>query len=229
MARQKVKRALWVLPFLIPALLAIGALLAEGQLPGRFPVGLRPGQITQNTLQVDNSTTPNRTQIGCEVEQVGGATVQGIRMYGASAGNPPTIEALACTGADSNINLRLAPVAGGRILLSGPVTLSSPTTLGDGGTAIGVFRHGTCSLTAPTALLASSADAASSVPCTATGIISTDRVWVAPFPGLENGLVLKAWSAGTGSIVLTFRCTLSSAACAATMGTGAYTWQAITP
>ena len=90
------------------ALIAAPLLAQVG--PGVFAVALRPAAIAQYHLKVDNSTTPQRTNIGCETDQTGSATVNGLRIVGAAAGSPPLISAVACTGGDANIGISLRPL-----------------------------------------------------------------------------------------------------------------------
>jgi len=74
---------------------------------GQFPVVIR-GQSGQNTLKVNTATTPQRTEIGCEVDQEAGTTVNGIRFTGNATGQTPTIIALSCpNGGDANPGIQL--------------------------------------------------------------------------------------------------------------------------
>lgn len=91
---------------LLVGLLAIlwGPLDVLGQAAkGKFPVVVRPTTSAQHSLKVDSSTTPQRTEIGCEVDQEGGTTVNGWRIVGAATTVAPTIQSLGCAnGGDTS-------------------------------------------------------------------------------------------------------------------------------
>ncbi len=94
-------------------LVVIGAELGYlGAQPARgsFPAQLRGAPVEQNSLKVDNSTTPNRVDVGCEKDQEGGGSqpVNGLRLFGAVAGSGPTLQTIPCTGGDANIPLTIA-------------------------------------------------------------------------------------------------------------------------
>ena len=86
----------------------VGVVVAQSA-KGNFPVQLRGGPTAQNTLKVDNSVTPARTNFGCEKDQEGGASqpVNGLRIVGAIAGSGPIIQTVPCTGGDAAIPLQM--------------------------------------------------------------------------------------------------------------------------
>ena len=98
--------------------LVVAPLLAQVG-PGVFAVALRPAGIAQYHLKVDNSTTPQRTNIGCETDQLNTTTVNGMRLVGAAAGANPTLSTVACTGGDTNIPLTITPAGTGTVVLGG--------------------------------------------------------------------------------------------------------------
>lgn len=111
-----------VLTALGAALLLVVGLSAEliaQAAKGNNPVALRGAPSQQNTLKVDNSTTPNRVNIGCETDQENTATVNGARVVGAATGSNPTLSAVACTGGDAAIGLTLTPLGTGTVILGG--------------------------------------------------------------------------------------------------------------
>lgn len=106
---------------LLTLLLAVPAGAQVGK--GKFPVQTRgtPGQ--QNSLKVDNSTTPQRTEIGCEKDQEGGATVNGLQIVGSATTVNPSVSAVACAaGGDANIGITLTPLGTGTTVFGGVVT-----------------------------------------------------------------------------------------------------------
>lgn len=68
-------------------------------------IGVERSNTAQSTLRVDTSTTPNRTDLGCETDRIASATVNGIRIVGAAAASKPTISGTPCTGGDTNQTL----------------------------------------------------------------------------------------------------------------------------
>jgi hypothetical protein len=86
---------------------------------GLFYLATVAGSGSQSTLRVDTSTTPNRTEIGCETDRLNTTTVNGLRAVGAATGANPTISAVACTGGDSNIGITLTPAGTGTVTIGG--------------------------------------------------------------------------------------------------------------
>jgi hypothetical protein len=83
-----------------------GAPEADAQaVKGKFPLAVRGGNSQQNTLRVDTSTTPQRTELGCETDQENTTTVNCVRVTGAATGSGPIVQAIAATGGDANIPL----------------------------------------------------------------------------------------------------------------------------
>lgn len=70
-------------------------------------LGLERANTGQSAVRVDTSTTPNRTEVGCETDRIASTTVNGIRMVGAAASSKATISGVACTGGDTNQTLDL--------------------------------------------------------------------------------------------------------------------------
>lgn len=123
---------------LVAAALVLGlALPAAAQPPGRYPVMVRPSTLAQYHFKIDNSTTPNRTEIGCEVDQLGGTFVNGLRIVGAVAGSGATISGVGCTnGGDANPGVTIG-ATGQTLTLLGTVVAAnlSFTTLTATGTS----------------------------------------------------------------------------------------------
>jgi hypothetical protein len=106
---------------------------------GKFPLSVRGGPSQQNTARVDTSTTPQRFELGCEVDQEGGTTVNGLRFTGNTATNNPTIATFGCpNGGDASPSLTLAP-AGALTLLGNPsATPATETLSGQPGTGTNI-------------------------------------------------------------------------------------------
>jgi hypothetical protein len=96
---------------------------------GKYPLAVRGGNSQQNTVRVDTSTTPQRTEIGCETDQENTTTVNCLRAAGAAAGSGPVISAIAATGGDANISPVLKPLGTGAWAVPGGGSTSNTTGL----------------------------------------------------------------------------------------------------
>lgn len=186
---------------------------------GTFLVAVRGLNTQQSTVRVVTSVDPNRTEIGCESFVLGGTTVNCLRLAGSTTTNPVTIAAIPAQAGDTNIGMRLTGAG------TGAVTISPPA-LGFQGTTFQAALTGTCSVSAPTALTAF-AQANGQVPCTATGLVATDRPIVQAPGALESNIALRAATSAAGSITLNFVC-VSSTVCPTTAAQ-TYVWWAIRP
>lgn len=120
----------WLGVFVIVGMLLgpISAALAQPAAP--FPAALVPPSRQQYTLKVDTSTTPQRVNMGCEADQIGGTTVNGIRFTGGVAGTGALMVGVGCTnGGDAAPGLRIG-ATGQTLTLLGSVSLPSSAFTG---------------------------------------------------------------------------------------------------
>lgn len=107
------------------ALLALITLPVIAQSNGNFSVVLNPMTTQQSTLKVDNSTNPNRTNIGCETDlggvggtlAAGSTAVNGIRATGGATGSAALIAAVPCANGDANPGLGVQAFGTGTLTL----------------------------------------------------------------------------------------------------------------
>lgn len=103
--------------FIVPAMAQFG--------PGKYPVVIRPTQVSQQALKVDTSTTPNRVEIGCETDQLGGAANQGLRITGSTTG--VTLLGVPCTGAAVDVPITITAGGASAVTITGGASVSGPT------------------------------------------------------------------------------------------------------
>jgi hypothetical protein len=104
--KTRSRLVLEILAVTIAGTLLVTSMPALAQLVAPFSVRIQ-GPRDQHSLRVNPNVSPNRTDIGCESERIGGTTVNGLRIVGAVAGTGPLIAGLPCTGGDANVDLRI--------------------------------------------------------------------------------------------------------------------------
>ena len=122
--------SLLIAVLLVPTLFLGGDVLAQAA-KGKWPVAITGTPSGQNSLKVDNSTTPNRVEVGCETAQESPLTVNGLRVVGSATGANPSLTAIPCTGGDTNIGITLTPAGTGQVTLGGtaaPLISTAVTT-----------------------------------------------------------------------------------------------------